>query len=214
MLTNTHTHTHTHSHTPAYFGRFSTMTRAQVGAWARKALSLPDLVILDTETTGQWKNGRDEIAEICLIDKDGTPLLNTLVRPEGDIHPEAARISGITDGMVADAPRFHQIAQTIAHLVEGHGVVIYNAAYDTPLLQAEFQRCGMTLPTCEIRCAMLAYATYRQIPGRRPGEFAWHKLTTACAYERIALSHTAHRALGDCLATLALLRHMANGTPR
>lgn len=171
-------------------------------------------MILDTETTGQWRDGRDEIVEICLIGKDGAPLLNTLVRPNGAIHPEAARISGITDEMVANAPRFQELSQRIANLLEGRGVVIYNAGYDAPLLQDEFQACGIDLPTCEIRCAMLAYATYRHTPGRRPGEYAWHKLTTACAYENITIPEQAHRALGDCLATLELLRRMANGTPR
>lgn len=198
------------------FGRFDAMSRAQVVAWARKALSLPNLVILDTETTGQWigSGGQDEITEICLIDRNGTPLINTLVRPDGAIHPDAARISGITDDMVADAPRFEDLSQAISNLVEGRGVIIYNARYDAPLLQASFQQSGMTLPPCEIRCAMLAYAAYRQTPGRRRGEYAWHKLTSACAYEHIIPSHQAHRALGDCLATLDLLRCMANGAPR
>lgn len=195
------------------YGRFGDMNRARVAAWARTALSMPNLVILGTETTGQWRNGHDEVVEICLINKDGIPLMNTLVRPDGTIHPEAARISGITDEMVAGAPRFQEVAPTIANLLSGRGVVIYHAAYDAPLLRAEFQRCGMALPLCEIRCLMLAYAAYRQMPGRRVGEHKWHRLVDALAFERIPPAHQAHRALGDCLATLELLRQMANGTP-
>lgn len=192
------------------YGRFNDMNRARVAAWARTALSMPNLVILDTETTGQWRNGRDEIVEICLIGKDGAPLINTLVRPDGAIHPEATRISGISDEMVAGARRFQDLAQGIANFLAGHAVVIYNAAYDAPLLRAEFEHCGLALPSCEIRCLMLAYAAYRQAPGRRVGEYKWHRLTDALAYERITPAHQAHRALGDCLATLELLRRMAS----
>lgn len=197
------------------FGRFDVMSRVEVAAWARAALLRPNLAILDTETTGQWSGGgHDEITEICLIGHDGEPLINTLVRPNGPIHPDAARISGITDDMVADAPPFEDISQALWNLLRGRSVIIYNARYDTPLLQAEFEQCGMELPSCDIRCAMRAYAAYRQTPGRRAGEYAWHKLTDACAYERITPSHQAHRALGDCLATLELLRRMANGATR
>lgn len=196
------------------YGRFGDMNRARVAAWARKALSMPNLVILDTETTGQWRNGHDEIVEVCLIDKDGVPLLNTLVRPDGSIHPEAMRISGITEAMITGAPRFQELAPAISNLIAGCGVVIYNAAYDAPLLRAEFQHCGMELPQCEVRCLMLAYAAYRQIPGRRVGEYKWHSLANALTHERITPTHQAHRALGDCLATLELLRQMANGASK
>lgn len=152
-----------HSAPAAHYGRFGTMSQLQVAAWARKALSMSNLAILDTETTGQWRTGNDEIVEICLIDKDGAPLFNTLVRPTGTIHPEASRISGITDDMLENAPRFSELAQTISDIIEGRGVVIYNAAYDMPLLAKEFQRSSLGLPVCEVRCAMLAYAAYRRV---------------------------------------------------
>lgn len=197
-----------HSTPTSNYGRFGTMSQSQIAAWARKALSMPNLAILDTETTGQWRTGNDEIVEICLIDREGVPLLNTLVRSSGSIHPEATRVSGITDEMLLNAPRFSELASTIAELVNERGIVIYNAGYDLPLLAKEFQRSGLSLPACEVRCAMLAYAAYRRVPGRRPGDFKWHSLTDACAYEHISGSYQAHRALGDCHATRDLLHQM------
>lgn len=192
------------------YGHFENVSRNFTAAWARKALSLPNLVILDTETTGQsWHGGIDEIVEICMIDRAGTSLINTLVRPKGLIHPEASRVSGITNEMVAEAPSFDLLAEATANMLRGRGVIIYNAAYDAPLLQFELERCGVGFPTCDIRCAKLAYAAYRQVPGVRRGEYKWHKLTDACAHERIVPRQKAHRALADCLATLDLLYCMA-----
>lgn len=193
-----------------HYGNFSRVSRTYASSWAHTALALPKLVILDTETTGQsWHGGQDEIVEICVIDKAGTPLINTLVHPHGPIHPDAARVSGITDDLVAGAPSFDAVAEVLANILRGRGVIIYNASYDTPLLQIEFVRCDCAFPPCNVRCAMLAYAAYRQIPGRQPGEYKRHKLTDACAHEGIVPSQKAHRALADCLATLDLLRCMA-----
>lgn len=193
------------------YGQFNAMSQARVRGWSRTALSLPNLVILDSETTGQARatGGRDEIVELCVIDRNGSPLINTLVRPTGSIHPEASRINGITAAMVAEAPSFDTLADALANILRNRNVVIYNAEYDAPLLFREFQRAGRQFPPCEIRCAMLAYAAYRQIPGRRYGEYKWHKLADACAHEGIVPNQKAHRAFADCLMTLELLRRMA-----
>ena len=192
------------------YGNFSRVSRAYVSAWARKVFAHPKLVILDTETTGQsWHGSQDEIVEICVIDRAGTPLINTLVHSDGPMHPDASQVSGITDALVAQAPPFDSLAEAVANLLRDRGVVIYNASYDAPLLRFEFTRCGLDFPPCDVRCAKLAYAAYRQIPGRTSGDYKWHKLTDACAHEGIVPRQKAHRALADCLATLDLLHRMA-----
>src|SRR5690242_11499372 len=143
---------------PPIYGAFAGMSPATVARWAQGALARPDLRILDTETTGQkWAGGRDEIVEICILDRSGTALLNTLVRPEGCVHPDAAAKSGITDDLLTSAPRFSEIARQIAEHLEGKAVVIFNAEYDHPLLAAEFARCGQGSPAYTARCAMRAY---------------------------------------------------------
>lgn len=167
-----------------------------------------ELWTLKTNGHGQpWDNEPAEIVEICIIDSTGAPLLNTLVKLSGTIHPEAAAKSGINHDLLQDAKPFSELAHQIAQLLYGKAVVIYNAEFDDSLLQEEFMRCGQPSPSYEVRCAMLAYHTFRQ-----RGSARWMRLERACKAEGIAVVDT-HRAIGDCLATLALMRRMASQAP-
>jgi DNA polymerase-3 subunit epsilon len=60
-------------------------------------------IIIDTETTGLESN--DEVIEISLLDCQGNVLLDTLVKPLGRISREAARIHGIQNSDLGNAPR-------------------------------------------------------------------------------------------------------------
>lgn len=193
------------------YGNFASMSPEFVARWARSALNLPQLLIVDTETTGHgppWDDETAEIVELCIIDHTGAVLLNTLVKPHGQMHPTAAAKTGISQVQLAESPAFSTIADQVIRLLQGRSVVIYNAEFDNKLLHEEFERCGRATPIYEIRCAMLAYHAFR----RRRNSDRWVGLAKACSEEGITLTH-AHRALGDCQATLALLRHMATYAP-
>ncbi|MBF6590989.1 MAG: 3'-5' exonuclease [Ktedonobacterales bacterium] len=193
---------------PRRRNRFKGMTPAEVAAWARMTLALPNLLVLDTETTGQRET---EITEIGVLDGQGAPVLHTLVRARGHIHPTVAALTGITDAMLIGAPRFADLAPAVARLLRESVVLIYNASYDCGVLAAEFARIPAPLPSYEPHCAMLAYAAYRNVPNRLGYGQRWHSLGNACAYEGIT-HQEAHRVLGDCQATLALLRRMAGAS--
>ena len=65
------------------------------------------VVVLDFETTG-WEPERAAIVEIGRVTLDGgaiTDEWSSLVRPGRPMPPDAARVHGITDAMVADALR-------------------------------------------------------------------------------------------------------------
>jgi len=187
----------------ATYGR---MTSTSVRRWAQDLLARPDLAILDTETTGNW--GDEEITEIDIIGRDGVTIYHSMFRPARKIAPEASRITGITNDMLARSPRFLEAAGELAHVLHGRPVVIYNAEYDTKVLQLEYARCHLPMPRFESHCAMLAYAAFRGQPSSRGSGYQWHKLTVACQAEGIHIAG-AHRSRSDCLATLALLKHIA-----
>jgi DNA polymerase III subunit epsilon len=194
------------------YGSFADMTPEQVAGWARSALRRPITRIVDTETIGRgpnWGGGVDELVEICIVDGNGKVLLNTLVKPNGTMHPDAAAKSGITDALLAKQAPFSAIAGRVRGLLNGKDVVIFNADYDMPLILTAFTACGQTAPTCQWRCAMLAYHKF----SGRPARARWAGLDLACQEAGIAPQGDAHRALGDCLSTLALLRHMAEHAP-
>lgn len=161
--------------------------------WARGVLADEKAVILDTETTGL--QGR--IVDIAIIGIDGAALLSTLVNPEIPIPAGASNIHGITDEMVADAPTFAAVYPEIKRIVEGASrVIIYNADFDTGILNWECYRYGVALDF-KTECAMLQYAAWYGEWNDYHRSFRWQKLNGG------------HRALGDCEATLERIKAMA-----
>src|SRR5258708_2663397 len=97
---------------------------------ARRFFAEQNFVVLDTETTGKDANAPEtEIVEIVILDHQGTPLLNTLVKPTCAIPQEAIAIHGITDEMVKGAPTFPELFPTIANLLKDKTVIVYNSGY-------------------------------------------------------------------------------------
>ena len=74
--------------------------------------------IIDIETTG-GRADREKITEIAIILHDGEKILDkweTLINPERAIPYNITQITGITDRMVADAPKFFQVAKKIVEM--------------------------------------------------------------------------------------------------
>lgn len=175
--------------------------RARASAWAREVLAGPT-VVLDTETTGLGSTA--EVVQLAVVDLTGRPLLDTLVRPVRPIPAGASRIHGITDDMVAAAPLFGQVAPLLADAVRGKRVIIYNAAYDIGIVDYcwnQYKRLGpVPAEILGADCAMLQYAAYAGDWNSYHGDYRWQTLPGAC-----------HGAVGDCIATIALLKRMAAG---
>ena len=142
-----------------------------------------ETVYLDTETTGVTAD--DEIVELTIIDDNGKPLINTLIKPKYHTSwPGAQRVHGISPIDVRHAPTQDEISDEIKEVVKGKMVVIYNAPFDRKFLP-ELDEAG------EIRCCMREFATFNKSK--------WKSLTNATkiiGYEWTG----AHRALADTLA--------------
>jgi hypothetical protein len=105
--------------------------------WAAEALVDPDVVVLDTETTGLDDDAR--IVELAVLSSAGDVLLDTLVDPGVPIPAGASDIHGITDSDVAGAPRFSDLVVRLADLLKGKRVLIYNKWYDVGVLRHELK---------------------------------------------------------------------------
>lgn len=186
--------------------------RKSVAAKAQ-ALIGGNCLVLDTETTGV--GGEDEVCEITILDVSGAPLLDTLVRPTRPIPAEATAIHGITDGMVATAPSWPEVAEQYAGIVAGRTVVAYNAAFDNRLLRQTYKRHGLTAPELTTSCAMLMYAAWHGEWDKGREQWRWLKLIEAATDCGVA-DAGAHRALADARMTLAVLRYLQRrrGVPR
>jgi len=165
-------------------------------------------IYLDTETTGLRSNA--EIVEICLIDHDGMPLLDSLVRPQAPIPADAARIHGISDTMVATAPPWDQLWTQVEPLLVGHPIGIFNANFDLRLLEQSHRHAGLTWPNppLDAFCIMNLYAQFYGEWDTYRRAYRWQSLDKAQRYCNIPLVNS-HRAKADALLARAVLQHIA-----
>lgn len=104
------------------------------------------VVVIDVETTG-LDVLKDRVIEVTIHDHRSGRMLTRRLNPGCPIPPEATAIHGITDEDVADAPAFHQMADTfLAMLVEADVIGGYNVTFDLSMLAAEFDRVGIAWP--------------------------------------------------------------------
>lgn len=175
----------------------------------RALLDRCDVLILDTETTGFSKAA--EVIEIAILDTTGAVRFEALSMSVGSIPAAASDVHGLTRAALrkAGAPAWPEYHDAVARLFRGAALVrAYNAEYDARLLEQTAARHNLRWPPVTLRCVMEAYAEHRGVPGRKGG-YRNHKLQDALAYEGASVAGPAHRARGDTLATLAIMRVIA-----
>jgi DNA polymerase III epsilon subunit-like protein len=190
------------SHPPVYVSD----TRQDVITWARQVIETGETLILDTETTGL--NAHDEVIQLGIVDMRGIVLLDTLVRPTNPIAPEARAIHGITDEVLAQAPSFSNLYETIAVLLGNRSVLAYHADFDRRILAQTCAKYG--LPPFEVAAWDCVMERYARFWGQRSkaGHAKPQSLSTACMQQGIEV-HGHHDAVQDCLLTLALIKAVA-----
>ena len=73
--------------------------------------------IVDVETTGANRQGQ-KVTEIAIIVTDGRNILeefSSLINPERRIPIRITYLTGITNEMVAEAPKFYEIAKILTN---------------------------------------------------------------------------------------------------
>jgi DNA polymerase-3 subunit epsilon len=185
------------------FKAFTKNARQQSIRWAQQMMDTPpsNWLILDTETTGLDEDA--EIIQIGVTDGAGKTLMdNLLCSPFGNIPGAATAVHHITNEMVRNAPTFLERYKELSILAAGKIVVIYNKAYDMRLIDQSIARFSSYPLLVPLRwdCAMLAYSKYVGEWNDYRKDFKWQKLQGGD-----------HSALGDCRATLEVIKKMAKG---
>jgi len=161
------------------------------------------LVALDTETTGMSPEEGAALVEVASVVIENGEIATTwssLVRPGRPIPPDAVRVHGITDAMVADAPDPVAIAGRLRATCGDLPLVFHNAPFDLPFLADLMRRSGeRPLHNPIVDTLGLARGLYDG-GGNSLGALA----------VRFKLPReTAHRALADALTTAHLFLHLA-----
>lgn len=153
--------------------------------------------IIDIETTG-GSSRIEKITEIAIYLHDGNKVTGefvSLVNPERNIPYFITNLTGITNEMVEDAPRFYEIAKTIVELTEGRTFVAHNARFDYSFIRDEFKSLGFNFKRNILDTVALSRKLF---PGHRS-----YSLGNICTDLNININGR-HRAAGDALATVKL----------
>jgi len=156
--------------------------------------------VLDLETTGGSRHD-DTITEIGVVKVRGGECLgrfHTLVNPGRAIPPQITVLTGLTDAVVATAPRIEAVLGSLIDFLGDAVFVAHNAAFDLGFLRAALARDGRAeyRPTVVDTAALARRLLRDEVPNCRLSTLA----------SRLRLDHQpAHRALDDALATTDLL---------
>jgi DNA polymerase-3 subunit epsilon len=153
--------------------------------------------IIDIETTGGSAR-IEKITEIAIYLHDGNQITDefvTLVNPERNIPYFITNLTGITNEMVEDAPRFYEIAKRIVELTEGRTFVAHNARFDYSFIREEFKSLGFNYKRNLLDTVALSR---KLLPGHKS-----YSLGNICKDLRISINGR-HRAAGDAFATVKL----------
>ena len=157
--------------------------------------------IIDVETTGGGIAG-NRITEICIaLLKNGEVVdkYTSLVNPERDIPQHITALTGIDDKMVANAPRFFEIAEQIDSFTQNAIFVAHNVSFDYNVIRGEFRLLGQHYnrkKLCTVRLSR------KLIPGHLS-----YSLGRLC--NTINIPHlNRHRAEGDVDATVILFQRL------
>jgi DNA polymerase-3 subunit epsilon len=157
------------------------------------------LAIVDLETTGS-RPAADRVTEIGVLEVERFEVVSqwsTLVNPGVPVPAEIQALTGISQRMLAEAPRFADLAQDLHERLAGRVFVAHNARFDYGFLRREFDRAGIRFharAVCSVRLSRRLYPRERG-----------HDLDSVIARHGIDCP-ARHRALGDAEALWQFLR--------
>lgn len=150
--------------------------------------------IVDIETTGGYA-AANGITEIAIRLSDGqrqTGEYCTLVNPGQPIPPYISAMTGISNQMVANAPRFEEVAEKIFALLKDRVFVAHNVSFDYSFVKSHLREAGFELNSKKLCTVRLSRKIIPGLPSYSLG-----RLSQSLGIE----IRDRHRAGGDAEAT-------------
>ncbi len=160
-----------------------------------------DYIALDLETTG-LNPKTDKIIEIGAVRirqgrADG--MFHSLVHPGRDVEEGVCELTGIDNGMLADAPEIGQLLEPLFTFMGDDILIGHRILFDYSFLKKEAVNQGLSFEKRGIDTLKLARKFLPDLESRR--------LEYLCRY--YGIGHRAHRALGDAQAASDLYLKLA-----
>lgn len=155
--------------------------------------------IVDIETTGSYA-AANGITEISIHVFDGEKVVEkfeTLINPGQPIPYYIQTMTGISDKMVADAPRFEEVAEKIYTILHNKIFIAHNVNFDYSFINAHLKEAGFDLTAKKLCTVRLSR---KIIPG-----YPSYSLGKLCQSLDIHINDR-HRAGGDAEATVKLFQ--------
>ena len=157
------------------------------------------VVVLDFETTGLSPDYGDRAIEIGAVRVENGEVVErfqSLMNPGRRINSFIAGYTGITNGMLNDAPPCKEVMHDFSDFINGYNLVAHNASFDKRFLDAELGKISRSY-TGQFACSMLmSRRIYQDAPN--------HKLGTLIEFANIPAEGVFHRALYDSEMTTKL----------
>ena len=161
------------------------------------------VLAVDTETTGMSPaDGHRlvEVARVAVVNGALGEEWSTLIQPGRAIPPDATRVHGISDAMVANAPTAAAAGRELRAACADLPLVFHNAPFDLPFLLQLFR---------DANAAPLLNPIIDTL-GLARGLFGTGSNALGALATRLNLpAETAHRALGDTRTTARLFVELA-----
>ena len=172
------------------------MVELELDGFENREIASTDFVVFDLETTGA-KAPPCRITEIGAYRvRDGkvTEEFQTLVNPESPIPPFITGLTGISDDMVKDAPKFADVVHDLLGFIGDSVLVAHNSAFDMRFLNYEI---GLIFQDYRIAnpCLCTVQLSRKLLP-----DIVNHKLKTVAEHYSIDFVNH-HRASADAYAT-------------
>lgn len=158
------------------------------------------LCAFDIETSGAYPLS-SEICEIAGVKWKNGEIIDryqSLIKPTHQMSDFIITIHGITNEMVADAPRIEDKIEEFYNFIQGAHCVGHHAPFDMGFVSIEFEKKKLLPPTIPGFCSSLI-ARY-MFP-----ESVNHKLQTLVPFLNIP-QNTAHRAYDDAVSCLEVTK--------
>lgn len=169
--------------------------KAESRRWARRQLEV-GFVVIDFETTGLGYGA--EPVQVGIVDHLGAVLVNTLIKPVGEVSEGARAVHGICDEQLIHAPTWGEVYPDVYRAVQGQRVLYYAADdFDRDVFNYACRLYQIPLPGVRWESAMPHWNAWC-------GE--WHGWFEDWRWQSLGGSHD---AAGDAELVRRIVREMA-----